>query len=190
MYPDRSVMHFRFASVSHIVLILKKGWNEWTKVSTMVKTRSYNNVKLYAMKLEKKFPELRDFFSKQGNAVQVTKRARTGDVDVPGSMSHNDPAMIAASVMGSMKHQATNMPTKPKVVICLGDYVIDTEASPSLLKPSIDRKRPAETLPDCFDPSIRPTIPTNNQQIYIPGNNVYARWMNKEDPGSYGTVES
>jgi len=105
-------------------------------------------------------------------------------------MSHNDPAMIAASVMGSMKYQATNMSTKPKVVIYLGDYVIDTEAAPSLLKPSINRKRSAETLPDCFDPSIRPTIPTNNQQIYIPGNKVHARWMNKEDPGSYGTVES
>jgi hypothetical protein len=156
----------------------------------MVKTRSIQNVKLYAMKLEKKFPKLRDFFSKQGNAVQKAKRARTSDVYASGSISHNDPAMIAASVMGSMKFQAATLSTKPKVVICLGDHIIDTEAEPSLLKLSIDRKRPAETLPDCFDPPIRPTIPTNNQLIYIPGNNVYARWMNKEDPGSYGTVES
>ena len=190
MQTEAYIFDSRPCLISSRCSLSKKGWNEWTKVSTMVKTRSNQNVKLYAVKLEKKFPELRDFFSKQGNAVQATKRARTGDVDVPGSMSHNDPAMIAASVMGSMKYQATNMSTKPKVVICLGDYVIDTEAAPSLLKPSIDRKRPAETLPDCFDPSIRPSIPTNNQQIYIPGNNVYARWMNKEDPGSYGTVES
>jgi len=102
---------------------------------------------------------------------------------------NNDPAMIAASVMGAMKHSPeVKRPTKPKVVICLGDYIIDTELEPSLIIPSNSRKRPADTLPDYFDPSVRPSVPTNCQQIYIPGNKVYARWLNKDDPGSYGTV--
>ena len=160
----------------------------------MVKTRDDQNVKLYATKLEKKFPELRNFFSKEG-AQKATKAPSCGG-DVPRSTSvnqnvnmvhnRNDPAIIAASAIGSMKYQTTAS-TRPRVVICLGSYMIDTEAVPSLLRSSIDRKRFAETLPDTFDPSIRPTIPTNNQQIYIPGNKVYARWMNKDDPGSYGS---
>ncbi|KAL3810912.1 hypothetical protein ACHAXA_008762 [Cyclostephanos tholiformis] len=174
------------------------GWDDWKKVSTMVKTRDYQGVKLYAIKLDRRFPELRIFFSKQGDAVQKAMRARSSDVEVSGSMSgdqnnmvdnRSDPAIIAASANGSMKYQP-KMSTRPKVVICLGNYIIDTVAEPSSLRPSIDRKRHTETLPDTFDPSIRPAIPTNNQQIYIPGNNVYARWMNKDDPGSYGTVES
>jgi hypothetical protein len=160
----------------------------------MVKTRDDQNVKLYAMKLDKKFPELRNFFSERG--AQKAVKARSSGVGVPRSTSanqnnnrvqnRNDPEIIAASAIGSMKYRTTTS-TRPRVVICLGSYMIDTEAEPSSLRPSIDRKRFAETLPDNFDPSIRPTIPTNNQQIYIPGNKVYARWMNKDDPGSYGT---
>ena len=84
---------------------------------------------------------------------------------------------------------STRPGTKPKVVICLGDYIIDTEAEPTLIQPSTNQKRtPADTLPDYFDPSIRPSVPTNNRHIYVPGNKVYARWLNRDDPGSYGTV--
>jgi hypothetical protein len=188
----------RLYIISSSRFTFEKGWDDWKKVSTMVKTRDYQGVKLYAIKLDRRFPELRIFFSKQGDAVQKAMRARSSDVEVSGSMSgdqnnmvdnRSDPAIIAASANGSMKYQP-KMSTRPKVVICLGNYIIDTVAEPSSLRPSIDRKRHTETLPDTFDPSIRPAIPTNNQQIYIPGNNVYARWMNKDDPGSYGTVES
>lgn len=174
------------------------GWNEWKKVSNTVKTRQALNLKSYAMKLEKKFPELIRFFSsKQVNDTQgkqVKRLIGNGGTKESGGAAKqmilpqdNDPAMIAASVMGAMKHTAAKGHAKPKVVICLGDHIIDTEAEPSLIQPSRNRKRPADTLPDYFDPSIRPSVPTNQQQIFIPGNKVYARWLNKADPGSYGT---
>lgn len=106
------------------------------------------------------------------------------------NISQRDPAVLAASVMGTMRQSSSTL-SKPKVVICLGDHVIDTESEPSLIQPAaFCRKLPADTLPDYFDPSIRPSVPTNNQQIYIPGNKVYARWLDKDDPGSYGTVSA
>ena len=182
------------------------GWNEWKKVSAMIKTQDSRNVKAYASSLEKKHPALKTFFSskpgKRGTAKYSKSKTKKGGSAKKGSGSStnrrlltapllvNDPRTVAASAMGTaMQHPAaTRMPTKPKIVICLGKHIIDTEAEPSLIQPSINsRKRPAETLPDYFDPSIRPSVPTNNRQVFIPGNKVYARWLNKGDPGSYGT---
>lgn len=169
-------------------------WNEWVKVSKMMKTRSEQSVKSYATNLEAKFPELVDFFTKRGKKKKEKQGVnRSGDIQVSRGTNlsyvrKNNSPVNKASTMGSMKSTGTGrIGTKPKVVIGMGDHIIDTEAEPWVLKPSFERKRTAGSLPDCFDPFIRPTIPTINQQIYIPGNNVYARWMNKFDPGSYGT---
>lgn len=178
------------------------GWNNTEKVSKMVKTRGSQQVKSYASKLAMRVPELKKFFSAKGQkskekpkekqVAKVKRRAGSakGSSSVPKqqlNISQRDPAVIAASVMGTMRQSSSTL-SKPKVMICLGDHVIDTESEPSLIQPAaFYRKRPADTLPDYFDPSIRPSVPTNNQQIYIPGNKVYARWLDKDDPGSYGT---
>ena len=116
-------------------------------------------------------------------------RASGGRAKLPArGASRRDTSMtVAHNTAGTMRHAAPNRPTKPKVVICLGDHIIDTETEPSLIQLANNRKRPVDTLPDYFDPSVRPSVPTNSQQIYIPGNKVYARWLNRDDPGSYGT---
>jgi len=76
----------------------------------------------------------------------------------------------------------------PKVTICFCDHVIDTEADPSIIQPSESHIRNSESfLPDRFDPNVRPTVPEYSKQIYIPGNEVYARWLNENDLSSYGT---
>lgn len=75
----------------------------------------------------------------------------------------------------------------PKVTICIGDHVIDTEADPSVIQPCESHIRNFESFPDRFDPNVRPTVPAYSKQIYIPGNEVYARWLNENDPSSYGT---
>ena len=75
---------------------------------------------------------------------------------------------------------ASRDPNAPKVTICLGDHFIDTEVD-ALIQSS------RSYLPDHFDPNSPPTVPTYSQQIYIPGNEVYARWLNEDDPASYGT---
>jgi len=67
----------------------------------------------------------------------------------------------------------------PNVAICFGDHVIDAE--------SASQNQILESLPDRFDPKVRPTVPAYNKQIYIPGNEVYARWLNENDSSSYGT---
>ena len=84
--------------------------------------------------------------------------------------------------------KCTSVSTMPKVVVCLDEYIIDTELHPSVLQTSKDRIWNVDTLPDYFNPSIRPSVPTNSRQIYIPGNTVFARWLNKDNPGSYGAV--
>lgn len=76
-----------------------------------------------------------------------------------------------------------------RVAICLGGRVIETDnkgvTQTESNKPT-DSSAPSK--PDVFNPMYRPSAPTaNSQQIYIPGNRVYARWLNSEDPGSYGT---
>ncbi|KAL7534829.1 hypothetical protein ACHAWF_004964 [Thalassiosira exigua] len=195
-------MPFVLCSSTHspcwcIICILPgKGWGRWAKLSKMIKTRNNNQVKSYALKLEKKSPELRQFFSEQAHAIRRKQGARVKRDDGKSSgfvpkqpifTSSNDPAIVAASVIGAMKHEGPERLGKPKVVICLGDHIIDTEADPSLIQPCSDRKRPPETLPDYFDQLVRPSVPSNKNQVYIPGNKVYARWLNRDDPGSYGT---
>ncbi|KAL3800156.1 hypothetical protein HJC23_001077, partial [Cyclotella cryptica] len=77
-----------------------------------------------------------------------------------------------------------------KVSICLGGHVIETDTSgaPAQTKSTTMMNSSPTPEPEIFDPNYRPSAPTaNSQQIYIPGNRVYARWLNKDDPGSYGT---
>jgi hypothetical protein len=158
----------------------------------MIKTKNDQRVKSYAMKLEAKCPELVKFFTKKSSVeslVQNGNKKRKKKSKRGTNLSHVRNNNASVSTRSLTKFAGTGrITTKPNVVICLGDYVIDTEAEPWVLRPSSERKRPAECLPQCFDPSIRPTIPTSIQQIFIPGNHVYARWMDKNDPGSYGTV--
>ena len=174
------------------------GWKDdsWTKIAAIVKTQSSQNVKAYAMKLEKRHPELKLFFcSKKKKSTKkskhTTKRvsdktSRHTNIAQPQNYS---PKTIAASAPVSMQSVVKSSGLKkPKVIICLGEHVIDTETEPSLITTSASRnKHTVDTLPDYFDPSIRPSVPTDAHQIFIPGNKVYARWLNREDPGSYGT---
>lgn len=174
----------------------KTEWDEWAKVSSMIKTKNEQRVKSYAMKLEAKCPELVKYFTKKSrveslgqNGKRKKKWTHSKKSNRGTNLSHVRNNNASVSTRSLTKFAGTGrITTKPNVVICLGDYVIDTEAEPWVLRPSSERKRPAECLPQCFDPSIRPTIPTSIQQIFIPGNHVYARWMDKNDPGSYGTV--
>jgi hypothetical protein len=176
----------------------KTEWDEWAKVSLMIKTKNEQRVKSYAMKLEAKYPELVKFFTKEGknnnNTSKKSKRKKNGwghskKSNGGTNLSHVRNNNASVSTRSLTKYAGTGrITTRPNVVICLGDYIVDTEAQPWVLMLSSERKRPAECLPECFDPSIRPTIPTSIQHIFIPGNHVYARWMDTNDPGSYGTV--
>jgi len=49
MQTEAYIFDSRPCFISSLCSLSKKGWNEWTKVSTMVKTRSNQNVKLYAL---------------------------------------------------------------------------------------------------------------------------------------------
>lgn len=148
------------------------------------------------MKLEAKYPELVKFFTKEGNNIYMTKKYKRNKKwghskksNGGTNLSHVGNNNASVSTRSFTKFTDTGrITTKPNVVICLGDYIVDTQAEPWVLKLSSERKRPAGCLPECFDPSIRPTIPTSIQHIFIPGNHVYARWMDKNDLGSYGTV--
>ena len=173
------------------------GWKDdsWDKIASIVKTQSSQNVKAYAMKLEKRHPELKIFFSaKKKRSTKKGKHTtkRVSDKTSRHTNTANPPQNYSpktTSTSVSMQSEVKSSgPKKPKVIICLGEHVIDTETEPSLISTSASRnKRTADTLPDYFDPSIRPSVPTDAHQIFIPGNKVYARWLNREDPGSYGT---
>lgn len=119
---------------------------------------------------------------------EFRKRNRTRNLNDTATVK--DATMLATDTMTSVTDTATSMsaPTMPKVVICLGEFSIDTELYPSLMQTSSDRIWHMDTLPDYFDPSVRPSVPTSSKQIFIPGNKVFARWLNKDDPGSYGAV--
>ena len=174
------------------------GWKDdsWNKIAAIVKTQSSQNIKAYAMKLEKRHPELKMFFS--AKKKKSTKKSKHTTKRTSGTASrHTNTAppqnynLKTTSASTSVNNQSVAKPSeskKPKVIICLGEHVIDTETEPSLITTSASRnKSTADTLPDYFDPSIRPSVPTDSHQIFIPGNKVYARWLNREDPGSYGT---
>ncbi len=100
----------------------------------------------------------------------------------------DDSALMAASVIKSLKSDAEPVKSPlsrfvgnpssinaPKVTICLGNYKIDTGDSAEN-----NGKRSA----DSFDPPKVPAI--KNQKIFIPGIRVYARWLDEDDPDSYG----
>ena len=177
------------------------GWKDdsWNKIAAIVKTQSSQNVKAYAMQLEKRHPELKVFFSAKKKksskkSKQTTKRLSdkaSRHTNTANPPQYYNAKTTSASVIGRRNNQSvvkSSGPKKPKVIICLGEHVIDTETEPSLITTSASRnKRTADTLPDYFDPSIRPSVPTDAHQIFIPGNKVYVRWLNREDPGSYGT---
>lgn len=174
-------------------------------------TKKFKQVKEYAILLGRRSPVLRTFFSpmsvhmqalqlddriKQVEKGGVTlaiddefrKRNRTRNLN--DVATEKDATMLATDTMKSVTGAATSMPasTMPKVVICFGEFSIDTELHSSLIQTSSDRIWQTDTLPDYFDPSVRPSFPTNSKQIFIPGNKVFARWLNKDDPGSYGSV--
>lgn len=76
-----------------------------------------------------------------------------------------------------------------KVAICLGGRVIETENKGHTQEEYAKiAESHSPSKAEIFNPHYRPSAPTSNaQQIYIPGNRVYARWMNTDDPGSYGS---
>lgn len=132
-----------------------------------------------------------NFTSEEDSALSVTDEVNFGPAFTRHERTLNSTDNITEEgAESSMIESVACTPTSsmPKVVICLGEYLIDTELNPSALQPLNDRILHAETLPDYFDPSIRPSAPTNRRQIYIPGNRVFARWLNIDDPGSYGAV--
>lgn len=129
--------------------------------------------------------------SEEDSASSVTGKVNCGSAFTrrEGTPNSTDSITEEGEESSMMKTATcTSTASMPKVVICLGEYLIDTELNPSALQPFNDRILHAETLPDYFDPSIRPSAPTNRKQIYIPGNRVFARWLNIDDPGSYGAV--
>jgi len=172
------------------------GWKDdsWNKIAAIVKTQSSQNIKAYAMKLEKRHPELKIFFSakkkkstkKSKHTTKIVSDKTSRHTNTAPPQNYNPKTTSTSINMQSVVKPSG--PKKPKVIICLGEHVIDTETEPSLITTSASRNnRTADTLPDYFDPSIRPSVPTDSHQIFIPGNKVYARWLNREDPGSYGT---
>ena len=191
------------------------GWGEWRRVCRMIQTRNNQQAKTHAQKLEKRFPELRTFFSvekvkkmherygkvcryedgtesvtqpqetnarqKNNNGVAKSLTKRKEKITAP-----DENAIMAASVMKSLR-QSGSRPSPPrrivgkslsqnvpKVTFCLGKYAIDTDAS-------LSTKRTA----DSANPPAAPF--TSSINIFIPGSRVYARWLDKEDPDSYGT---
>jgi hypothetical protein len=127
------------------------------------------------------------------------KRVKTGGASRSEISRHSEGTRKSNRVASSMDSNAANTSrarsasfnrtqrsaNAAKVTICFGDHVIDTDADPSSIQPS--QNHILDSLPSRFDPSVRPKVPAYNKQIYIPGNEVYARWLNESDPSSYGT---
>ncbi|KAL7501644.1 hypothetical protein ACHAWT_009456 [Skeletonema menzelii] len=114
----------------------------------------------------------------------ATESSRRGSKRLASSM--NTDAANASRVRSASLNRSHRVSVNAaKVTICFGDHVINTDADPSLVQPS--QSHILESLPGRFDPNVRPSVPAYNKQIYIPGNEVYARWLNENDPSSYGT---
>ncbi len=106
----------------------------------------------------------------------ATESSRRGSERLASSMDTD-----AANVSNRSQQVPGNA---PNVAICFGDHVIDTEANQSSIHLS---QNILESLRGRFDPNVRPPVPAYNKQVYIPGSEVYARWLNDNDPSSYGT---
>jgi len=117
----------------------------------------------------------------------VTVYEKTSEEDEVNTKP-DDSALMAASVIKSLKSNSepVGSPPKrffgksssknaPKVTLCLGNYKIDTAYSAE-----DNRKRSSDTL----GPPKAPDV--NNRNIFIPGLRVYARWLDEDDPDSYG----
>lgn len=205
------------------------GWGEWTNISKMVQTRDKPGCKSHALSLEKKFPELRKYFSanqvnkmqqKQGvkikrygvgssgrarrsSSSRVNSKSKTstalrqkakhsGPSGQPGpQLLRSDSKKVDSHSEGKKKSRSSHgneRATKPRGVISLGNFLISTDSCrPSSLIVDADESRSDDArAPDYANHSVRPPMPSNDSQIYIPGSRVYARWMNRDDPVSYG----
>ena len=117
-----------------------------------------------------------------------SERVRRSDNVVTGSSMRGSKRLasaVTASVASTTRALQTRSQqvsgSKPKICFC--GNLIDTMTDQSFR--SLNRGK--ECIPDYFDPKLCPAIPAYNDQIYIPGNEVYARWLNEDDPSSYGT---
>ena len=172
-----------------------------------VNSKSYAETKVSPQKVSPVVGQTRDLHKKrerplQSHRLSPPKKKKKIDRGYPGSEvsryhegarstyevatgSTRGSRRLAGPVITNRVH-ASDLENAPKVTICFGSHVIDTEAYQSRIQPAHSYARNFE-FPDRFDPNVRPAVPTYSQQIYIPGNEVYARWLNDNDPSSYGT---
>lgn len=214
---------------------ISAGWGEWTNISKMVQTRDKPGCKSHALSLEKKFPELRKYFSanqvnkmqqKQGvkikrygvgssgrarrsSSSRVNSKSKTstalrqkakhsGPSGQPGpQLLRSDSKKVDSHSEGKKKSRSSHgneRATKPRGVISLGNFLISTDSCrPSSLIVDADESRSDDArAPDYANHSVRPPMPSNDSQIYIPGSRIYARWMNRDDPVSckFGSTDT
>jgi len=198
----------------------------------MVQTRDKPGCKSHALSLEKKFPELRKYFSanqvnkmqqKQGVKVKRYGVGSSGRARRSSSSRANSKSKTSTALRQKTKHSSgpsgPQLPqpdssdsrqidshvdshsegrkksrsshgsegaTKPRGVISIGNFLISTDSCrPCSLIVDADESRSDDArVPDYANHSVRPPMPANDSQIYIPGSRVYARWMNKDDPVS------
>ena len=198
----------------------------------MVQTRDKPGCKSHALSLEKKFPELRKYFSanqvnkmQQKQGVKIKRygvgssgRARRSSSSRANSKSktstalrqktrpsgpsgpqllRSDSKQVDSHSEGRKKSRSSHSgagATKPRGVISLGNFLISTASCrPSSLIVGADESRSEDAaVPDYANHLVRPPMPANDSQIYIPGSRVYARWMNKDDPVScklFGAID-